>query len=30
MRIFNYASYAKAIELGIANPNMTKIATSLF
>lgn len=30
MHYFNYANYAKTIEIGISNPNMTKIATSLF
>lgn len=30
MRVFNYAAYAKTIELGIANPNMTMIAKTLF
>ena len=30
MRTFNYAMYARTIELGIASPNMTKIAQSLF
>lgn len=30
MRYFNYANYAKTIEIGISNPNMTKIATTLF
>ncbi len=30
MRVFNYAAYAKTIELGIAKPNMTKIAKALF
>lgn len=30
MRVFNYSNYAKTIEIGISNPNMTKIATNLF
>lgn len=30
MRTFNYAAYARTIELGIASPNMTKIAKALF
>ena len=30
MRTFNYAAYARTIELGIASPNMTKIAQALF
>lgn len=30
MREFNYANYAKTIELGIPNPNMTMIAKCLF
>lgn len=30
MRTFNYAAYARTIELGIASPNMTKIAQVLF
>ena len=30
MRIFNYSNYAKVLEIGASNPNMTKIATSLF
>lgn len=30
MRIFNYAAYAKAFELGVSKPNMTKIAKALF
>jgi hypothetical protein len=30
MAVFNYGSYARAFELGISNPNMTKIARSLF
>ena len=30
MRIFNYSNYAKTIETGISNPNMTMIATNLF
>lgn len=30
MRVFNYASYAQTLELGISKPNMTKIAKALF
>lgn len=30
MRVFNYASYARAFELGVSKPNMTKIARALF
>ena len=30
MRIFNYANYYKAFELGVAKPNMTKITRALF
>lgn len=30
MRIFNYANYYKAFELGVAKPNMTKITKALF
>lgn len=30
MCTFNYATYARTIELGIASPNMTKIAQALF
>ncbi|MDO5560593.1 MAG: hypothetical protein Q4F95_13515 [Oscillospiraceae bacterium] len=30
MRVFNYASYARTLELGISKPNMTKIAKALF
>lgn len=30
MRTFNYAAYVRTIELGIASPNMTKIAQALF
>lgn len=30
MHYFNYANYAKTIEIGISNPNMTMIATTLF
>lgn len=30
MRIFNYAAYAKTLELGIVKPNKTKIARALF
>lgn len=30
MRIFNYAAYAEAFELGVSKPNMTKITKALF
>lgn len=30
MRTYNYAAYARTIELGIASPNMTKIVQALF
>ena len=30
MRTLNYSAFARTIELGIANPNMTKIAQALF
>ncbi|MDK2942240.1 MAG: hypothetical protein PWP56_1753 [Acetobacterium sp.] len=30
MHVFNYASYAQTLELGISKPNMTKIAIALF
>ncbi len=30
MRVFNYASYAQTLELGISKLNMTKIAKALF
>ena len=30
MEVYNYVSYAKAFELGVSNPNMTKIAKALF
>lgn len=30
MQYFNYASYAKAFEKGISDPNMTMIAKALF
>lgn len=30
MGVFNYATYAKKLEIGISKPNMTKIAKALF
>lgn len=30
MRVYNYAAYAKVLELGVSKPNMTKIAKALF
>ena len=30
MQVFNYAAYARAFELGVTKPNMTKIAKALF
>lgn len=30
MRVYNYAAYARVLELGISKPNMTKIAKALF
>lgn len=30
MQVFNYASYARALEFGVSKPNMTKIAKALF
>lgn len=30
MRVYNYASFARAFEKGVSKPNMTKIAKALF
>lgn len=30
MRVYNYWTFAKAFELGVSNPNSTKIAKALF
>ena len=30
MMVYNYASYARSFELGVSNPNMTKVARALF
>ena len=30
MQIYNYAAFARAFELGVTKPNMTKVAKALF